>query len=52
MLWNKRHLERSQSEVERSIIKSLHGVITVAIDISTTSPSFYFGDSAQYDGYF
>ena len=41
MLWNSRHLERSQSEVERSISKSLHDVITVAIDISTTLPLFH-----------
>ncbi len=44
-------MDRSQSEVERSITKSIHDVITVAIDVSTTFPSFYFGNSAQHDGY-
>jgi len=33
--WNNRHPERSQSEVEGSIVKRLYNVITVAIDIST-----------------
>ena len=51
MLWENRHLERSQSEVERSITKTIHGVIIIAIDISTTFPSFHYGNSAQYDGY-
>ncbi|MCK5907598.1 MAG: hypothetical protein KAG37_08395 [Flavobacteriales bacterium] len=49
MLWNNRHLERSQSEVERSITICLQDVITVAIDISTTFPFVTQGNSAQYD---
>ena len=58
MLWNDRHLERSQSEARLAVeaglkvyYERLHNVITVAIDISTTFPLLHKGNSAQYDGY-
>ena len=38
MLWNNRHLERSQSEAERSITIAYIMLFIVAIDISTTLP--------------
>ncbi len=60
MLWNNRHLERSQSEVERFIKQIARCVITVAIDLSTTFPFVPHsaslragskGNSAQDDDY-
>ena len=59
MLWNNRHLERSQSEARLAVeagrkvyFNSLLDVNTVAIDVSTTFPLLHKWNSAQHDADF